>query len=161
MMTKAEKEGVIKRFEASAEPFLEAVRKAPWKALDFRPKRDGAWTIREHLAHFLDADAFAYARLRLCAAEPGATVFVWDEEKWAYRLEYGKTDLETAITAIKALRAIMASTARALADRDWDALYVEHPKRGKLTVADVLNLYAEHAAFHLDYVNRNLQEFPG
>jgi hypothetical protein len=49
--------------------------------------------------------------------------------------------------------------ARALADSDWDAYTIRHAQRGRMTLADVLALYADHAQFHLAYFRRNLDAF--
>src|SRR5450759_2658007 len=87
-MDKTEKLDLIARFECAVDPLIDFARKIPAAAADFRPDLPGAWTIREHAVHFLDADAFAHARLRLAVAEPGAEVYVWNEEAWQEPVSY-------------------------------------------------------------------------
>ncbi len=157
-MTRDTKESLITRFEQASTPLVDAVLAAPEEFLDYRPRLKDAWTIREHLAHFFDADVFAYTRVRLCAAEPGATLFVWDEERWQERLAYGNTEIDSTVAGIRLMRKLIAASARNLLDRDWESMFANHPKRGRMTLADVLKLYEEHAAFHLAYVERNLKE---
>ncbi len=156
-MTQEQKKSLIERFEHAPESLIAAALGAPKTALDYRPDLKDAWTIREHLVHFFDADVIAYARVRLCAAEPGVTLFVWNEEEWKQRLGYGETDLEATVEGIRLMRRLIAASAAILLDRDWETLFVNHPKRGRMTIADVLKLYEDHAAFHLEYVGRNLK----
>ena len=49
--------------------------------------------------------------------------------------------------------------ARALVDTDWEAYHARHAKRGRLTLAAVLELYTKHAQAHLEYFQRNLDAF--
>jgi len=128
-MTSHEKKSLIARFEQAAVPLLDELLAAPGSALDYRPNLKDAWTIREHAVHFLDADIFAY----------------------------GDTVLEETVQGIRLMRKLIADSARSLLDRDWDSLFVYHPKRGTMTVDDILKLYEEHAAFHLEYIRRNLK----
>lgn len=158
-MTKNEKLSLIDRFEIAVEPLIDFVKALPVGALDFRPALPEAWTIREHAVHFLDADTFAHGRLRLAVAEPGAQVYVWDEAAWQRRLRYDTGEALAALESARLLRRVSVAMAQALVDNDWEAYYVRHPQRGRLTIADVFTTYIEHADFHLSYLRRNLEAF--
>jgi hypothetical protein len=158
-MDKTEKLSLIDHFEAAIEPLVDFVKKAPAQAIDFRPDLPGAWSIREHAVHFLDADTFAYGRLRLTITQPGAEVFVWNEEAWQERARYETADALTALETARALRRVACAMARAMVDDNWDEYYVRHPQRGRLSLADVFILYTDHAQFHLSYFRRNLDAF--
>jgi DinB superfamily len=158
-MDKKEKLDIIHRFETAVDLLIDLVKHIPPAALDFRPAVSGAWTIREHAVHFLDADTFAHARVRLTVTEPGAELFVWDESAWRAKGRYDTTDPLTALEAARSLRRIGAAMARSLVEDDWQAYHVHHAVRGRMTLADVLNLYADHAEFHLKYFQRNLDAF--
>ena len=160
-MDKAEKLVLIARFEAAVDPLIEFVKAAPAPAIDFRPVLPGAWTIREHAVHFLDADAFAHGRLRLSVAEPGTTVLVWNQEAWRAQAQYQTADSQSSLEIARALRTVSAAMARALVDRDWEAYFVLHPERGRLNLADLFKIYIDHAQSHLEYFRRNLKAFSG
>ena len=49
--------------------------------------------------------------------------------------------------------------ARALVDADWETYTIRHPERERLTLADVLKIYTDHAQTHLNYFRRNLDAF--
>ena len=160
-MDTQEKLDLIARFAAAVDPLIDFVKPLPPAALDFRPDLHEAWTIREHAVHFLDADTFAHGRLRLAVAEPGAEVYVWNEVAFQARARYETADALAALETARALRRVSAAMARALVGNDWEAFYVRHAQRGRMTLADVLKLYTDHAQFHLSYLHRNREAFPG
>jgi uncharacterized damage-inducible protein DinB len=160
-MDKTEKLSLIDRFHSSVDPLVDFVKSIPAAAIDFRPSLAGAWSIRDHAVHFLDADTFAYGRIRLTVTQPGAEVFVWNEEVWQERAKYETADALLSLEAARTLRSVASAMARALVDSDWEAYYVRHPQRGRMTLADVLKLYTDHAQFHLSYFRRNLEAFKG
>lgn len=158
-MDNTKKLDLVAHFESAVDPLIDLVRAAPAAALDFRPALLAAWTIREHAIHFLDADTFAHDRLRLAVAEPGAEVYVWNEEAWQARAQYETADALASLETAQALRKVSGAMARALVNTDWEAYYVRHAQRGRMTLADVLKHYTDHAQFHLSYLHRNLDAF--
>jgi hypothetical protein len=107
----------------------------------------------------LDADTFAYGRLRLAVTQPGAEVFVWNEEAWQERAKYETADALAALETARALRHVVCAMARSIVDADWEDFYVRHSQRGRMNLADVFKLYTDHAQFHLSYFRRNLDAF--
>ena len=158
-MDKTEKLSLITRYESSIDPLIDFVKGVSTDAIDFRPNLPGAWSIRDHAIHFLDADTFAYGRLRLAVAQPGAEVFVWNEEAWQERAKYETADALASLEAARALRHVVCAMAKALVDSDWETYYVRHSQRGRMNLADVFKLYTDHAQFHLSYFRRNMDAF--
>ena len=158
-MDKTEKLALIARFENAVDPLIDFVKGIPPAALDHRPDLPQAWTIREHAVHFLDADTFAHGRLRLAITEPGADVFVWNEQAWQERGRYETADALASLETSRALRKVASAMARALVETDWESYYVRHAVRGRLGLAQIFKVYVDHAPFHLDYFQRNLDAF--
>jgi hypothetical protein len=158
-MERSAKLSVIQQFESAIDPLIDFVKRAPAGAIAFKPDLSGAWSIRDHAVHFLDADTFAWGRLRLTVTQPGAEVFVWNEEAWQERGRYDTADALACLETARSLRRIAAAMAKALVDSDWESYYVRHAQRGRMTLADVLKLYTDHAAFHMSYFRRNLEAF--
>ena len=158
-MDNTEKLSLIDRYESSIDPLIDFVKSAPTSAVNFKPDLPGAWSIRDHAVHFLDADTFAYGRLRLAVTQPGAEVFVWNEDAWQERAKYETADALAALEAARALRRVVCAMARSLVDADWETYYVRHSQRGRMNLADVFRLYTDHAQFHLSYFRRNLDAF--
>ena len=158
-MDKTEKLSLIARFESSIDPLIDFIKSTPTEAIEFHPDLPGAWCIRDHAVHFLDADTFAYGRLRLAVTQPGAEVFVWNEAAWRDRAKYETADALACLEAARGLRQVICAMARSLVDADWESFYIRHPQRGRMNLADVFKLYVDHAQFHLSYFRRNLDAF--
>ena len=158
-MDRTEKISLIARYDSAIDPLIDFVQNIPAAAIDFRPGLPGAWTIREHAVHILDGDTFGYGRIRLAVAQPDVEVFVWDEEAWQRRARYETGDALSSLELSRRLRGVVSAMARALADSDWEVYAIRHAQRGRLTLADVLTIYADHAQFHLTYFRRNLDAF--
>jgi len=158
-MDRIEKISLIARYDSAIDPLIEFVQDISAAAIDFRPGLPDAWTIREHAVHILDGDTFGYGRIRLAVAQPDVEVFVWDEEAWQRRARYETGDALSSLEIARRLRGVVSAMARALADADWKVYAIRHAQRGRLTLADLLTLYADHAQIHLAYFRRNLDAF--
>jgi hypothetical protein len=155
-MTEAEKNKAIEAYLQAAEPLLDRIAALDDKALDFRPALAEAWTIREHLVHFFHADIFCYTRVGIAIAQPGTTLFAWDEAAWARNIPANFMAADALITGTRAVRGYIAALARSIPAANWDAALAMHPKRGPMKLADILGIYTGHAAFHIEYLDRNL-----
>jgi hypothetical protein len=153
-----DRDGRIATAEAFGSAYVaieQLIRGLPPEALAFVPKVPEAWSINDHLVHLLDADAAVWFRIRAAVAEPGKAIVAWDEEAWHARLNYGAMDGRACLAAAAGLRTLAAGAVRSLADRDWDGFWVQHPERGRMSLAELLGAYREHVAFHAPFVKRN------
>jgi hypothetical protein len=156
-MTLAEKQTLIDKFRAGAEAFDDVLSMDP-AVLTFRPSVD-AWTIHEHVVHFLESEIATFHRYRKAVAEPGGPVLGYDEELWTPALNYHATSLSDAVAAIKLLRRIEAAHLTTLVTRDWTALTYTHNVSGSVNLEQWIVLYIDHVKFHRDYIERNLKLF--
>jgi hypothetical protein len=154
-MTVQEKRSLIDQFLHAMDPLEEAVKKLPPEAVDFVPAIPGAWTIRAQVAHLLDADMFAWGRIRKSVAQPEAPVDVWDQEGWAARLDYGRVDLGAAFEQIRLLRRSLCEFLVSIVDKDWTQFAMNHPERGRRTLEETVKTYVDHVDFHLKLIQRN------
>jgi hypothetical protein len=155
-MTDQEKNQILNAYLQAAEPLLSSIAKLDDRALDFRPAMADAWTIREHLAHFFHADMFCYTRIGIAIAEPGETLFAWKEGLWNSNISPTFMPVKDLTAGIRTVRGYIASLARSVPASGWDTAVAIHPKRGPMKIADLLAIYTGHAAFHIEYVERNL-----
>jgi len=156
-MSPAEKEALIDRFEAVASAFDDVLSMEP-ALLTFRPHVD-AWTIHEHVVHFLESDIAAFHRYRKAVAEPGGPVVGYDEEKWTPALNYHATSLADSVATLKLLRRIAAAHLRTIVTRDWTVLTFEHSSKGIVNLEAWLVDYIDHVRFHREYIERNKKLF--
>ena len=155
-MTDTEKDQILKTYLQAAEPLLDRIAVLDGRALVFRPAIADAWTIREHLAHFFHADMFCYTRVGIAIAQPGTTLFAWDEALWNSNIESSFMDIKALVAGTRTVRGYTAALARSVPASGWDTAVAVHPKRGPMKIADLLAIYTGHAAFHMEYLNRNL-----
>lgn len=156
-MTKTEKLVLIEKFETAYSLVDAQIRGLSAADLRFVPPLPEAWSINDFLVHFLDADMSMAFRVRAAVAEPGFAVPLWNEELWQARLRYGEEDGPACLKEAKALRARLAAFLRRYADEDWDGYFVVHPKRGRIDLAAILDMYRDHVAFHAPLIKRNLE----
>lgn len=123
------------------------------------PYRDGGWTVRQVVHHIADSHVNGYIRFTLAVAEEGRTAITYDQEAWAAQ-DFPRTGpLEPSLTILDGLHARWAATARGLGEAALRGA-VEHPETGRMTVDDVLGLYAWHSRHHVGHI-RALRERMG
>jgi hypothetical protein len=159
-MTADERLALIDRYLEGADAFDKVLSMDP-ALLEFRPALAGAWTIHEHVVHFVESDIGSFHRYRKAVAEPGGPAVGYDEELWTRALDYRAVPLEEALSLLKSLRAIAARHLRSIASRDWSAMAYTHSSQGPVGLEAWLKLYVDHAAFHLEYIERNKKLFTG
>ncbi|NLJ45177.1 MAG: DinB family protein [Treponema sp.] len=155
-MDRNEKEGLIVRYETAFEPIRNLVKNLTAHQLSFIPDLPEAWSINEHLVHLLEADLICWYRIRAAIAEPGVTIPVWNQEAWRSRLRYSDLDGIGCLEESVRVRSLIGRTCRGVLDGDWSAFHVIHPERGRMDLAQLLELYSGHGSFHLKYLERNL-----
>lgn len=156
-MTRAEKETQIARFEAGAAAFDDVLTMPP-ELLTFRPSSD-AWTIHEHVVHFVDSEIATFHRYRKAIAEPGGPVVGYDEDLWTPALQYHSVSLVDALALLKLLRRIASAHLRTLLDQDWTKFTFIHSAKGAVHLEDWIVSYIDHVRFHRDYIERNKKLF--
>lgn len=156
-MTKTEKLALIEKFETAYSIVETQIKGLSAADLRFVPPLPEAWSINDNLVHLLDADVSMAFRLRAAVAEPGFAIPVWNEEAWQARLRYGDEDGPARLKEAIALRARLSAFLRGIVGEDWDGYFVMHPKRGRLDLAGILDMYRDHVAFHAPLIKRNLE----
>ncbi len=154
-MTKEEKLVLIAGFEAGYAQVEALVSGIGEEELRFVPSVQDAWSINDFLLHFLDADVSVAFRIRSAIAEPGKAVPAWEEEDWRDALHYDDENGLACLALAKGLRSYVAIGLKSVADADWSQLSIIHPSRGRMELAEIIELYIQHIAFHLPLIRRN------
>lgn len=153
-MTSTERKEALSRYLRAAGEIRRAVDSAPAEAMEFRPF-EGAWTMREHVNHVLDAELNAFVRYRSAVAEPGATIMAYDSERWTAGLSYAIQDPRKSIAVLQSVLDIVATHLDAIALESWDQFVYEYPDYGSVTLEQWLINRCKHLLEHLDYIKRN------
>jgi uncharacterized damage-inducible protein DinB len=120
-----------------------------------RPAR-GEWSVTEILGHLLDAEVALGFRIRKLAAEPGAPVVAWDQDRWTDSLRHRRADARRLAVAFAALRAANVDQVRRMSPSQRRAAG-RHPEYGRLRVDTMLGHWAEHDLNHLEQIRAALR----
>jgi len=154
MLSTAERNAFLKRYEAGAALLRTAWSKVPAAARQWRPAA-GKWSAHEVIVHCADSEAYGHTRIRLVLAEKQPLIVGYDENVWAKVYDYHAHDPELALRTIEAVRVNTAALLRRLPDSAFGKTG-SHTESGVYTDADWFRIYAEHLEVHARQIERNL-----
>ena len=138
--------GLLERFRRGPELVATIVTGAAGLELDFAPA-PGKWTIRQILAHLADAEIAAADRFRRTIAEDNPVLMAYDQEAWTRNLNYQRRKISESLDFFRRLRAQNYELFKDLPQPAFRRT-ATHSQRGRVTLLDLLQMYAEHAENH-------------
>jgi len=135
-----------------------SLRKYPRRMWDWSPKPGTHWCIREVLWHLADSEANYYVRLRRAAAESGATISPWDENRWALAVPYRKQSAALAWETFRALRTANIAWVKILSPGVWNRR-VRHPDFGVMSIDRIVGACNWHTKHHQGQMERRYLEW--
>ena len=154
-MTPAERESLIRRYEAGPALLAAALAETPRAALRWQPA-PGKWSTHEVIVHCADSETNSHMRIRYLVAEPNPTIVGYDQDRWVAAMDYHAHPLEPAMAAVAAARANTVPLLRRMSEADWARMGM-HTESGVYGAEDWLRTYAEHLEVHERQVRRNLE----
>ena len=139
---------------AAPRALARAVAGASRRRLARRPAR-GEWCVTEVLGHLVDAELTLGFRIRKLAAEPGAPIVAWDQDRWTGGLRHRRADPKTLTAAYGALRAANVDQVRRMSPAQRRAAG-RHPEYGRLRIDEILTHWAEHDLNHIEQIRAAL-----
>jgi hypothetical protein len=153
-LTSAEREELIRRYEAGPAHLKAALTKVPREAMKWRPG-EGKWSVHEVVCHCGDSEANGALRIRYLIGEQDPLIVGYDQARWARVFDYHSAPIEPALAVVEAVRANTAALLRRLPEEAWLATG-EHTESGRYTAEDWLGIYAEHMEKHSGQIERNV-----
>lgn len=152
-MTHDERRRIVESFGRA--PFLlsAALRQFPKKMWLYKPSPE-RWSIHEIILHLADSEANSYVRCRRFIAEPGTVVFKIDAARWAGSLGYFHQSTREALEVIRRLRKMTYQLVVTLPESVW-LNAVEHPRDGRITLEQWVQLQERHIPHHLEQMKSN------
>lgn len=118
----------------------------------------GTWSIAENAVHLLDSDLASTHRKRRIVAEDNPLLVAYDENAFIANLPSDRTDLAEVLDLFDANRRFTARWLRTLPSEAFARTGV-HTQRGKVSLLQIVEIYANHVDHHLKFVadkRRNL-----
>jgi hypothetical protein len=141
-----ELDDLLERFRRGPELVATATTGAAGSQLDYQPA-PGKWSVRQIVCHLGDMELAGGVRIRKIIAEDSPTLDTADPDAWAERLGYTSRRFSQALESFRRLRAENYQLMKSLPE-DAFSRTATHPKKGTVTLADMLRLYAQHAENH-------------
>jgi hypothetical protein len=119
-----------------------------------RPRGPGSWSIQEIVVHTADSELQGTYRIKKTWAEPSQRWPVYDQDRWTSSMGYqdlGPPARENALALLELLRVQSSSLFKRASDEDW-AKHGEHPEMGRMTLRNLLEMYADHVERHIDQI---------
>lgn len=118
----------------------------------------GEWSVMENAVHLLDSDLASTHRKRRIVAEENPLLVAYDENAFIARIPSDRASLAEVLDLFDANRRFTARWLRSLPPEAFARTGV-HTQRGKVTLLQIVEIYANHVDHHLKFVaekRRNL-----
>ncbi len=152
-MNVEERIGMIEEYGRGFDLFASALADIPHEVWEFKPA-PGEWSVHEVIVHMADSECEGAMRVRKLIAEPGGTLMVYDDAKWAVSLHYQDQNLDDALQLFRLARLTTYRLLQLSSDRidthsviHPEAVYPEYDER--YTLEKWLNIYTRHTRDHI------------
>lgn len=127
----------------------DAVRGLDQTQLDV-PYREGGWSLRQVVHHIADSHVNAYVRHKLTITEKDPPIKAYDENQWA-QLADANGPIGNSLLLVQAIHDRWVTCLRSLPPEAFARTCV-HSERGKMTLDDLVALYAWHGSHHIAHI---------
>jgi uncharacterized damage-inducible protein DinB len=145
-LTDAARAPLIAEIAAAPSALRRAVLGLDDRQLD-TPYRPGGWTVRQVVHHLPDSHVNAYVRFKLALTEDMPTIRPYDEKLWAELPEARTAPVAMSLDFLDGVHGRWVAMLRAMDSSHFARVFV-HPESGRMTLDDLLALYAWHGKHH-------------
>jgi len=145
----------LRRLERTADELAAAIRGQSDAILSRRPDATN-WAAKEVICHLRDIEEFFMGRFEQIMAMDDPKLLPVTPDRWAEERQYLKNDTAAALDTFRKRRQESLAFFTKLTPAEWRRGGI-HPRRGRMTVDDVVALMAYHDDNHLDQLARSLQ----
>ncbi len=129
--------------------------------IDFVPRLDDAWSIREHVAHLADVEVRAFVRYRGSITDNGLELVLGgrDVGRNSGPLRYSSQKVEDSLELIRLLRKVTVEHVSRMSDDEMEGYRIKHPEAGMINLKMILSISTQHVGKHIEYLLRNITLF--
>jgi DinB superfamily len=113
----------------------------------------GTWSIQQIAIHLLDSDLAASHRMKRIIAEDTPLLIAYDETRFAATLGYHQQSVQAAADLFRLNRLHMGEILLAQPELAFARAGV-HNQRGKVTLAEMVQMYVGHVEHHMKFVRQ-------
>jgi hypothetical protein len=118
----------------------------------------GKWTIRQMVAHLADAELVGAHRFRQVIAEDAPTLIAFDQDAWTRNLDYAHRKPKQSLETFRRIRGENYDLLKSLPPEAFDRTG-NHSQNGRMTLAQMLEGYAQHAESHARQLQTMREEY--
>lgn len=148
--TAAERAVLIDRLAAQPAALAAALSGLPDAALE-TPYRPGGWTVRQLVHHVADSHINMCIRVKFALTEFEPTIMPYDQDQWVLLPDATSVDPAVSVALLSALHVRMVAIFRSLIPEQFQRGLM-HPENGRMTIEQVLALYAWHGDHHIAHI---------
>ena len=139
---------VLARLQASPAALAVATRGLSEEALR-RRSSPGKWSIVEIACHLRDVERLFVERFTKIAHQERPSLWMMDNDRVAEARRYVDAEFDAVVREWKRLRGDTLVLLRALPHAAWQRTGL-HPKRGEVTIEQLVSVLADHDRSHID-----------
>lgn len=132
------------------ESLRNAVAGLSQKQLD-TPYREGGWTVRQLVHHIADSHSMAVTRMRYALTEDFPALPGYSEKLWAELHDSLTAPVEWSLEMVEAAHARWVMLLGSLDEAQWQR-GISHAERGRMTIEQLVHLYAWHCRHHTAHI---------
>jgi uncharacterized damage-inducible protein DinB len=122
--------------------------------------REGGWTVHQLVHHIADSHMNAYMRIKLGLTEDNPAIKPYDQDAWAQLNDTKTLPINVSLTLLHALHQRFYAMIKDLGDDDWERTVFHPEHKKKISVWELLGIYAWHGKHHVAHI-KNLRERMG
>ena len=124
------------------------------------PYRDGGWTVNQVIHHVADSHMNAFIRFKLGLTEDNPTIKPYIQSAWGDTADVTAVPVNLSITLLHSLHHRWYELLKTITDEQWDRTIFHPEQERKITLWELLLIYAWHGKHHAAHVT-NLREQMG
>ncbi len=124
------------------------------------PYRDGGWTVNQVIHHVADSHMNAFIRFKLGLTEDNPTIKPYIQSSWSETADVSAVPVNLSITLLHSLHHRWYELLKTITDEQWERTIYHPEQERKITLWELLLIYAWHGKHHAAHVT-NLREQMG
>jgi uncharacterized damage-inducible protein DinB len=146
----AERAALIARLAAQPAALAAALSGLDAAAFE-QPYRPGGWTVRQVVHHVADSHINMFIRVKFALSVNEPTIMPYDQDAWVAHPDVAAVPPMVSVTLLASLHERLVALFRALTPEQFSRALM-HPENGRMTIEQVLALYAWHGDHHIAHI---------